>query len=93
MTNKKSHHSTPGYGEAEFTAQQLGQEGLGRSSRENMERPKKRGEMDPETSETHGQQWSPKVLPQGLKYSKLLIFLAPLEAQGHHSNKLCISHP
>lgn len=77
----------------EFRAQQLGQEMLGRSSRENMERPKKRAEMDPENSETYGQQCSPKVLLQSLKYSKSPISLAPLEAQGHHPNTLCIPHP
>lgn len=62
-------------GEMEFRAKQLGKEGLGRSSRENMERPKKRAEMDPESSKTHGQHCSPKVLLQSLKYSKPLIFL------------------
>lgn len=77
----------------EFRAQQLGREMLGRSSRENMERPKKRAEMDPENSETYGQQCSPKVLLQSLKCSKSPISLVPLEAQGHHPNKLCIPHP
>lgn len=42
---------------------------------------------------THGQQCSPKILLQSLKYSKPLISPAPLEAQGHHPNNLCIPHP
>lgn len=49
--------------------------------------------MDPESSETRGQQCSPSVLLQSLQYSKPLTSLAPLDAQEHHPNKLCIPHP